>query len=531
VPIEQTRNDYLIFCVKEANVLPPAKVIEAKLNSKLTFLKRLMAGVALMVFCLIAFSYSSWRTVTRLGKALDESATKTATRLTLLGATKSTFLELKNDSQGEQVKYAIQEMDRQQSQAGRPSQSRCLSCHTPGSAEETLQKIEAKGNTVRKQVADLRLLMDNDQPALQALGELDHGASDWIVNTKEYLAFANRNEFESAHAILRDKTFPIILQMDKATKSLGEREQETIAAFRQDAKAQIQSSRITTFIFILINLGCSSILFVLVLSISKKLHKMSGEIDEGSQQLASAAEQVSSSSQALAQGASEQAASLEETAASTAEINSMTKRNAEHSRSASSLMAATTDQIALGNRKLGDMVASMKQIRASSEKIGKIIKTIDEIAFQTNILALNAAVEAARAGESGLGFAVVADEVRNLAQRCAQAAKDTASLIDESIASSQEGSGKLAEVAQAIAAITGEAEKVKVLVEEVSLGSHEQAKSLEQVSRAIEQMEQVTQKTAAGAQESAAAGQQLNAQSQGMKQISRRLSEFVGVSQ
>jgi methyl-accepting chemotaxis protein/methyl-accepting chemotaxis protein-1 (serine sensor receptor) len=209
----------------------------------------------------------------------------------------------------------------------------------------------------------------------------------------------------------------------------------------------------------------------------------------------------------------------------------MTRRNAESSKSAAHLMIATTDRIVVGNRKLNEMVASMGQIKASGEKISKIIKTIDEIAFQTNILALNAAVEAARAGESGLGFAVVANEVRSLAQRCAQAAKDTTSLIDDSIATTQEGSRKLSEVAQAIAAITEEAEKVKTLVEEVSLGSQEQARNLEQVSKSIEQMEQVTQKTASGAEESAAAGQQLSSQSQILSEIAHRLSEFVGASQ
>ena len=263
---------------------------------------------------------------------------------------------------------------------------------------------------------------------------------------------------------------------------------------------------------------------------ARKLRRMSGEIDEGSQQVASAADQVCSSGQALARGASEQAASLQETAASTADINSLTSRNAEKSKSAAQFVAATTDRILAGNRKLEEMIVSMGEIKASSEKISRIIKTIDEIAFQTNLLALNAAVEAARAGEAGMGFAVVADEVRSLAQRSAQAAKDTATLIEESISASHQGSGKLSEVAQAIAAVTGEAEKVKALVEEVSLGSQEQARSLEQVSKAIHEMEQVTQKTAAGAEESAAAGQELSSQSQALSDVARQLKGLIQVS-
>jgi methyl-accepting chemotaxis protein/methyl-accepting chemotaxis protein-1 (serine sensor receptor) len=177
------------------------------------------------------------------------------------------------------------------------------------------------------------------------------------------------------------------------------------------------------------------------------------------------------------------------------------------------------------------MVVAMNGIGDSSNKIAKIIKVIDEIAFQTNILALNAAVEAARAGEAGMGFAVVADEVRNLAQRCAQAAKDTAALIEESIAKSNDGKTKVDQVAVAIRTITEESAKVKTLVDEVNLGSQEQARGIEQIGKAIAQMEQVTQKNAANAEESAAAAEELNAQSETLKDVVERLTAMLGGSE
>ena len=170
----------------------------------------------------------------------------------------------------------------------------------------------------------------------------------------------------------------------------------------------------------------------------------------------------------------------------------------------------------------------MTEINASSEKVSKIIKVIDEIAFQTNILALNAAVEAARAGEAGMGFAVVADEVRNLSQRCAQAARDTASLIEESIAKSHDGMSKLDQVAGAIRSITESAAKVKTLVDEVSLGSQEQARGIEQIAKAIGQMEQVTQKNAANAEQSASASEELSGQAETMKGVAGQLQALVG---
>ena len=153
---------------------------------------------------------------------------------------------------------------------------------------------------------------------------------------------------------------------------------------------------------------------------------------------------------------------------------------------------------------------------------------IDEIAFQTNILALNAAVEAARAGEAGLGFAVVADEVRNLAQRCAQAARDTAGLIEESIETSRDGNQRLDLMAGAVRAMTENSGRVKSLVDVVNLGSQEQARGMEQIARAVVQMEQVTQKTAASAQESASAGSELDRYAATLRTLVHEMREMVG---
>jgi methyl-accepting chemotaxis protein/methyl-accepting chemotaxis protein-1 (serine sensor receptor) len=210
------------------------------------------------------------------------------------------------------------------------------------------------------------------------------------------------------------------------------------------------------------------------------------------------------------------------------EMASMTRKNAENAQHAASLVGGVARQVDDSNAALTGMVTSMDAIKESSDKVARIIKTIDEIAFQTNILALNAAVEAARAGEAGMGFAVVADEVRNLAQRSAQAAKDTAGLIEESIARSNEGAAKVQEVASAIAAITGSVSQVNGIVTEVREASHQQTQGIDQVSQAIVQMEKVTQTTAATAEESAAASEELNAQAETSLSVVRRLEALVG---
>jgi methyl-accepting chemotaxis protein/methyl-accepting chemotaxis protein-1 (serine sensor receptor) len=237
---------------------------------------------------------------------------------------------------------------------------------------------------------------------------------------------------------------------------------------------------------------------------------------------------VAGASQSLAQGASEQAASLEETSASSGQVNAMTRQNMEKAHAASGIAIASQEKLGATNLLLQQTVVAVEAINAQSGKIAKIIKVIDEIAFQTNILALNAAVEAARAGEAGMGFAVVADEVRSLAQRSAQAAKDTAVLIEESIGKAHEGKTKVSGMATAIQEITVDADQIRKIVEEVQRSSREQGSGFDQIGRAIVQMQQVTQNTAAHAEESAAAAEELHAQSGSLKEIVDRLTVLVG---
>jgi hypothetical protein len=267
--------------------------------------------------------------------------------------------------------------------------------------------------------------------------------------------------------------------------------------------------------------------YFLISRIANKLRALVQSISDASTQVTSAVAQISATSQAMAQGATEQAASLEETSAASEQITSMTRKNAENSRSAAEEVDQVDRRVKDSNAALGEMVASMNDIKASGDKIARINKVIDGIAFQTNILALNAAVEAARAGEAGAGFAVVADEVRSLAQRSAQAAKDTAPLIEESIAKSNAGTAKLEQMSVVIHGITESAAKVKTLVDEVNLGSQEQARGIEQVSKAIQQMHQVTQRSAASAKESASASEELAAQAQSMDSIAQQLRAVV----
>jgi methyl-accepting chemotaxis protein len=244
--------------------------------------------------------------------------------------------------------------------------------------------------------------------------------------------------------------------------------------------------------------------------------------------VSAASSQVSSASQTLADGSSQQASSLEESSASLEEMAAMTKRNAENARKAHEL---TKEARMAADKGVGDMQTmanAMNAIKVSSDGIAKIIKTIDEIAFQTNILALNAAVEGARAGEAGMGFAVVADEVRNLSQRCAEAAKETAGKIEGAIVKTGQGVEISSKVATVLNEIVSKVRQVDELVTEVAGASSEQTDGIAQINVAVSQVDKVTQSNAATAEESAAAAQELNAQAEVMKQSVAELLQLVG---
>ncbi len=245
-------------------------------------------------------------------------------------------------------------------------------------------------------------------------------------------------------------------------------------------------------------------------------------INEASDQVASGSEQVSNGAQALSQGATEQASSVEQLAASINEISEKVTQTAENSKIASEQVGKAGDELSVSNQRMEDMIAAMSAISQSSNEIGKIIKTIEDIAFQTNILALNAAVEAARAGSAGKGFAVVADEVRNLASKSAEAAKNTTALIEESIQAVENGTKIAGSTAQALL-MTVESTKVAVdVVDKISQATGEQSNAIQEVTQGIDQISSVVQTNSATAEQSAAASEELSSQAEMLKSQVRR---------
>ncbi len=377
-----------------------------------------------------------------------------------------------------------------------------------------------------EQIRLIRPLLDLEQ-ARADLARFEAGANEFEKTAVAYLGFCRDGKLGLAETLV--PRVQVFANLADETLSDIKDKQRSLLKDSQAHSASLRSqsllvSTMTSIVLLLIVAGG----FVSVRSTCRTLASAVVDLSEGAAQVAAAAGEVSASSQSLAQGSSEQAASLEETSASSEQVSSMAHKNIKNSREAAAVVIESQQKFERTNQALDQMVQAMGDITSESGKISKIIKTIDEIAFQTNILALNAAVEAARAGEAGMGFAVVADEVRSLAQRSAQAAKDTTALIEESIARSSDGKTKVDQVADAVLTMIHDFARVKTLVEEVNRGSQEQTLGIEQIGKAMAQMEQVTQQTAANAEESASAAEQLNAQSEALKAIVGRLAAIAG---
>lgn len=266
----------------------------------------------------------------------------------------------------------------------------------------------------------------------------------------------------------------------------------------------------------------------IIRSIVKIVTEAVKSLSDGATQVVSASEQISSASVSLAEGASSQASSVEEVSATIEQATASNNQNAENSREANLLAQHSNDAAKVGNQRVGDLMVAMEKITDSSQKIAKIIKTIDEIAFQTNLLALNAAVEAARAGEHGLGFAVVAEEVKNLAERSAGAAKEITGIIEASIDQVKAGTDVANKTKESFTEILNGIKKTSDLIGEIAISAKEQAEGMNQIATAMGSVDQITQQNASASEETAAAAEELNAQALSMLDNVSELAALAG---
>ena len=468
--------------------------------------KKLTLSAGAMLIAVLGIVLSSLYSLESVGSELDRATGEIARKLALTGNIKAAANGMRTGQRG--ILLNALEKD------------------TRG-LQNTRKDYSARHQKVTDLMWQLRPLLVTGQ-GRAAADALEATVNQHVASFEQISRLCDAGKVEEAEKVYREHGAPAGAAMETTASSLMTFEielmQQSAAAGRRKKVQAVWTAALMS-IFALATMGA---LVWVQRDICVRLLGLAVQLGQGADQISGATGQLSSASQSLAQGASEQAASLEETSEGTHQVSSITHQNANNSKTAADMMALVNSAVTEANRALDQMTSSMQGITASSSSISKIIRGIDEIAFQTNILALNAAVEAARAGEAGMGFAVVADAVRTLAQRSAQAARDTAALIEDSILKSNDGSAKLNLVSSTIRSITESAGKAMALMVDLKAASQEQSKSIDGMAQSLAQIEQVTQRSAANAEETASVSEEMAAQAQTFRQIVDELEIMVG---
>jgi methyl-accepting chemotaxis protein len=371
-----------------------------------------------------------------------------------------------------------------------------------------------------------RLVQSGEQ---QRFAEFKALRAEWVVAFKQFLGLQKQGQREAAEEWLKHQVLPAYHEVDEILEGMVEDSARVLASSEQQIMADVRIGIGAAWAWgigallagISVGVGVS-------LSTSRLLRRTADVMITGSQEVVAAAGQVSGAAAALASGATEQAAALEQASASMTEIQGTTQNNHDQTVNARKMAAEAQVAADTGGLAVKKLTAAMQELTVSSGQVAKIVKTIDEIAFQTNILALNAAVEAARAGEAGAGFAVVAEEVRSLAQRSAQAAKETADKISAAMTRSDEGARISADVANSLTTITEKVQQLNGIIESLDGSSTQQTEGIAQINDAFVQMDKGTQGNAAAAEEASAAALAMNQQAVALNELVADLMRLAG---
>lgn len=381
-----------------------------------------------------------------------------------------------------------------------------------------------KFDDLYKLIADLKTVTFRANN-IEHLKSIDASARAYESSLKGFVLLMQDTEAESKLLI---KAATEMINAAEAVSDLG---LKNVSELSQDSTASLNMASLVMIVGLVLALIISLLIaFLIIRSIVNIVTNSVKSLSEGTAQVVSASEQISSASVSLAEGASSQASSVEEVSATIEEATASNNQNADNSREANLLALHSNEAAQQGNQQVADLMIAMEKITDSSQKIAKIIKTIDEIAFQTNLLALNAAVEAARAGEHGLGFAVVAEEVKNLAERSANAAKEITGIIEASIDQVKMGTEVANRTKNSFGDILISVKKTSDLIGEIAISAKEQAEGMNQIATAMGSVDQITQQNASASEETAAAAEELNAQALSMLESVAEIAALAGYS-
>lgn len=469
--------------------------------------RKLILLFGAMLLAGLTLSVASLRSVGSLGEELQTATRRTGEKILLAGDYRSSTGDMISLERG--IISRVAAFDRQ----------------TVLKYESDYQKAVQEAHSSRDKA---RPLLTTEAGA-RMLDRAEGVLKTWSGLHQRFLAmvWANKEPKELV-AFVGTEILPVTTDADQVAAEFLQSQRRFLAESATDADASIAQNRAVAIGLSILTLLIGGIGLLVVRQATGKLRGIAAELATGADQVASASRQISETSQGQATSASQQAASLEETSSASEQVSATSRENAASARQAAEATNQVRHSLRDVTKVMEEAVESMGRINLASSRISAILKVIDQIAFQTNILALNASVEAARAGEAGLGFAVVADEVRNLAQRCAQAAKDTSEMVDDSIASAGQGKEKLDVLAVSVTSMSAAAESVQTLAASVMEGSVQQATGMEQISRTVHDIQRITQGNASAAEEGASAGEELSAQAAQLHSVVESLRIMIG---
>jgi methyl-accepting chemotaxis protein/methyl-accepting chemotaxis protein-1 (serine sensor receptor) len=473
-----------------------------------TIAAKITIGVAVMMGIALVSSFLALRAISGLGRTVDYAADHTSKSLALAEQLRTVLYQARFSSRG----MSLSLIAKRPADVGKAKQT----------FQESIEQIQQIAN-------DLRPLLATEAE-LQALKDLEGQLPGWQSVRQTMFGLVDAGDFDGLTKVQAGEAHTVVEAVDKCAVTLIGLESKAMAEAAVESKAAGSRAYAVQIASLAVAAIAGAVIIVIMWGLGRGLAKLAASLNHSADRVANTSAQIEANGQTLAKAATEQAASLEETSAAAEQATAITRQSQEHTRTAAHLMSEVEKSTQAGSAALQEMISSMALISESSEGVSKVIKVIEEIAFQTNILALNAAVEAARAGESGMGFAVVADEVRNLAGRCGQAAKDTAGMIEQSVTRSRDGSAKLQRLSDLVRSIIERSREVKGLVDMVQSGAEQHAIGIEQIAKTIAQIGQTTQQTAAGAEESASSGAEMTEQAEELRMDAQTLEMLVGTT-
>ncbi len=494
--------------------------------SKLNYRTRLHLGAAALAAMTLAVAVTAWFSIRQLSNGLHLTSGPAARQLELSGAMHAGFEKLNADARAAQIALVIAMLEK-----GSPREGQCTACHSPDMIQQHRGHAESAAADLQAQMIELETLLASDA-SRSSLAELRRSLESWRSGFAAYMDLAVKPEsYDQAHSIVTDRVHPAILAGEGASGRLSQAARQTLASARDSGK---DSARRASVILLAVSaaagLACIFV-FMLVRRLTTRLTLVVSTIGSASAAVTQSTRKLASSSQMLSQSAVGQESAIETTSIeSKGVLNSALLNNQGASEAAQAISNAET-HASSAHQALEATADAMNLVRQSSLEIRGVITLIDSIAFQTNLLALNASVEAARAGESGLGFAVVAEEVRSLARRCAQAAKETSSMIEQLLARSRDGGERLERAVQALDGIEEQSRGVQSLMQKLHAGCASQSEGLARLNSALLNAGQATQQASRTADESAAEAEELAQTSTTLEECVANLTHMMGIGQ